>query len=207
MIEPKPPSITRLVVNTITELIQPESRSRPRTIQSEASRTRLEKMFNDHHDFIWRLVRRLGLSRGSADDAAQHVFLVAAERVDDIKEGSERAFLFGTALRVARSVSRSEMRWVLEDDMDFRRANVARPEDLADQRRAVDLMGRILAKMDMDLRTVFVLSELEGMTMPQVAALLEIPVGTAASRLRRAREAFRTAVAAMEAALNPGVKQ
>jgi len=164
-------------------------------------------MFNDHHDFIWRLVRRLGLSRGSADDAAQHVFLVAAERVDDIKEGSERAFLFGTALRVARSVSRSEMRWVLEDDMDFRRANVARPEDLADQRRAVDLMGRILAKMDMDLRTVFVLSELEGMTMPQVAALLEIPVGTAASRLRRAREAFRTAVAAMEAALNPGVKQ
>jgi RNA polymerase sigma-70 factor (ECF subfamily) len=163
-------------------------------------------MFNDHYDFIWRLVRRLGLSRGSADDAAQHVFLVAAERVDDIKQGSERAFLFGTALRVARSVSRSEMRWVLEDDMDFRRANVARPEDLADQRRAVDMMGRILAKMDMDLKTVFVLSELEGMTMPQVAALLEIPVGTAASRLRRAREAFRNAVAAMEAALNPGVK-
>src|SRR5262249_36554450 len=120
VIEPKPPSITRMVVNTISELIQPESRSRPRVIQSEASRVRLEKMFNDHHDFIWRLVRRLGLSRGSADDAAQHVFLVAAERVDDIKEGSERAFLFGTALRVARSVSRSEMRWVLEDDMDFR---------------------------------------------------------------------------------------
>lgn len=206
MIEGKPGSITRTVANTISELAQPESDSRPRTARSEASRARLEKMFNDHYDFIWRLVRRLGLSRGSADDAAQHVFLVASERIDDIREGSERAFLFGTALRVARSVSRSELRWVLEDDMDFRRANVARPEDLADQRRAVDLMGRILAKMDMDLRTVFVLSELEGMTMPQVAGLLEIPVGTAASRLRRAREAFRGAVAALEAQLTPGAK-
>jgi len=206
VIERKPRSITRLVADTISELIQPESHSRPRAIRSEASRARLEKMFNDHYDFIWRLVRRLGLSRGSADDAAQHCFLVASERIEDIKLGSERAFLFGTALRVARSVSRSEVRWVLEDDMDFRRANVARPEDLADQRRAVDLMGRILAKMDLDLRTVFVLSELEGMTMPQVAGLLEIPVGTAASRLRRAREAFRNAVAAMEAALTPGGK-
>src|SRR5690242_16242078 len=92
------------------------------TAPSDASRARLERMFNEHHDFIWRLVRRLGLSAGSADDAAQHVFLVAAERLTDIKPGSERAFLFGTALRVARSQSRSDRRWVLEEDMDFRRS-------------------------------------------------------------------------------------
>jgi RNA polymerase sigma-70 factor (ECF subfamily) len=162
-------------------------------------------MFNDHHDFIWRLIRRLGLSRGAADDAAQQVFLVAAERILDIQEGRERAFLFGTALRVARRVSRNEQRWVLEDDMDFRNSQVARPEDLADQRRAVDLMGRILANMDHDLKTVFILAELEGQTMPQVSSLLEIPLGTATSRLRRARAAFRAAVAAFEAAI-PGVK-
>ena len=167
-------------------------------IRSEASKARLERMFNDHHDFIWRLVRRLGLSPGSADDAAQHVFLVAAERLADIKLGSERSFLFGTALRVARSQSRSDRRWVLEEDMDFRRSEAGRPEDLADQHRALDLMGRILDGMTLDLRTVFILSELEGMTMPEVAALVEIPVGTAASRLRRAREAFRAAVAAVE---------
>jgi RNA polymerase sigma-70 factor (ECF subfamily) len=176
------------------------------TAPSEASRARLERMFNEHHDFIWRLVRRLGLSAGSADDAAQHVFLVAAERLADIKVGSERAFLFGTALRVARSQSRSDRRWVLEEDMDFRRSHVQRPEDLADQRRAIALMDRILTGMALDLRTVFILSELEGMTMPEVASLVEIPVGTAASRLRRAREAFRTAVAATESNLQPGMK-
>ena len=176
-------------------------------IRVEASKARLERMFNDHHDFIWRLVRRLGLSPGSADDAAQHVFLVAAERLADIKLGSERSFLFGTALRVARSQSRSDRRWVLEEDMDFRRSEAGRPEDLADQQRALDLMGRILAGMTLDLRTVFILSELEGMTMPEVAALLEIPVGTAASRLRRAREAFRAAVAVVESNQKSGLEQ
>jgi RNA polymerase sigma-70 factor (ECF subfamily) len=188
-------SILRLVVSNPVE-----------AIRAEASKARLERMFNEHHDFIWRLVRRLGLSPGSADDAAQHVFLVAAERLSDIKLGSERSFLFGTALRVARSQSRTDRRWVLEEDMDFRRSQAGRPEDLADQHRAIDLMGRILDGMSLDLRTVFILSELEGMTMPEVAALVAIPVGTAASRLRRAREAFRAAVAAVESKLQPGSK-
>ena len=67
-------------------------------------------------------------------------------------------------------------------------------------------MGRILDGMTLDLRTVFVLTELEGMTMPEVAALVEIPVGTAASRLRRAREAFRATVAELESKLKSGLK-
>jgi RNA polymerase sigma-70 factor (ECF subfamily) len=146
------------------------------------------------------------VSPGGADDAAQHVFLVAAERLADIKLGSERSFLFGTALRVARSQSRTERRWVLEEDMDFRRSQASRTEDLVDQQRAIDLMGRILNGMELDLRTVFILSELEGMTMPEVAALVGIPVGTAASRLRRAREAFKAAVAVVESKLQTGAK-
>lgn len=178
----------------------------PEPMRAEASKARLERMFSDHHDFIWRLLRRLGLNTGSADDAAQHVFLVAAERIDDILVGSERSFLFGTALRVARSQNRADRRWVLEEDMDIRRSEAGRPEELVDHQRAIELMSRILDGMTLDLRTVFILSELEGMTMPEVAALVEIPVGTAASRLRRAREAFRAAVAELEAKLKPGLE-
>jgi RNA polymerase sigma-70 factor (ECF subfamily) len=175
-------------------------------VGAETSQARLERMFNEHHDFIWRLLRRLGLSQGAADDAAQHVFLVAAERLTDIKLGSERSFLFGTALRVARSHGRTDRRWVLEEDMDFRGSDAGRGEELLDQRRAIDLMAHILEGMTLDLRTVFVLSEVEGMTMPEVAALVDIPVGTATSRLRRAREAFRAAAANLEAQLKPGFK-
>jgi RNA polymerase sigma-70 factor (ECF subfamily) len=191
-------------VNTISDLELPTTEV-DRARQA-AARLRLEQMFNDHHDFIWRLIRRLGLSRGAADDAAQQVFLVAAERIGDIQEGRERAFLFGTALRVSRRNSRNEKRWVLEEDMDFRNGSGLRPEELTEQRRAVDLMGRILANMDHDLKTIFILAELEDMTMPQASALLEIPLGTATSRLRRAREAFRAAAAAFEAGQPLGAK-
>lgn len=192
-------------MNTIADLELPSTEA-VALAERQAARLRLERMFNDHHAFIWRLLRRLGLNRGGADDAAQQVFLVAAERIVDIQDGRERAFLFGTALRVARSTSRNQQRWVLEDDMDARNGGLPRPEDLADQRRAVDLMSRILATLQHDLATVFILAELEGQTMPEVSSLLEIPLGTATSRLRRAREAFRAAVAAFEAASSGGVK-
>jgi RNA polymerase sigma-70 factor (ECF subfamily) len=87
---------------------------------------------------------------------------------------------------------------VLDDEMDSRRSDAPKPEALAEQRMAVDLMDRVLSTMDMDLRTTFVLFELEGLSTPEIAALAEIPLGTAASRLRRAREQFRETVARFE---------
>jgi len=184
-----------LAQSTVPELLVAKPDLVP---MAESSRVRLERMFNDHHDFIWRLLRRLGMNRDKVDDAAQHVFLVATERVDSIKLGSERAFLFGIALRVSRMFLRTERRWVLDGEMDLRQSQGQRPEALAEQRRAVDLIDRVLSDMDFDLRTVFVLFEVEGMSTPEIAELVGIPLGTAASRLRRAREVFRGSVAAIE---------
>jgi RNA polymerase sigma-70 factor (ECF subfamily) len=48
------------------------------------------------------------------------------------------------------------------------------------------------------LAEVFVLYEIEGLSSPEIAALLEIPLGSVASRLRRAREQFRIVVARIE---------
>src|SRR5262249_5447895 len=68
---------------------------------------RLTAMFNDHFDFIWRSLRRLGVPPASVDDAAQEVFVVASRRMASIERGKERAFLFGTAVRVASDARRS----------------------------------------------------------------------------------------------------
>lgn len=157
-----------------------------------AARERLERMFQDHHGFIWRLLRRLGLGPDAAADLVQQVYLIAAERLDDIRPESEKAFLFGTAVRLSRSLSRRERRCQLEEDMDVRQAAATRIEEIADQRRAVTMMDHILAKLEPDLVTVFVLFELEELSTAKIAELLQIPNGTVASRLRRAREAFRT---------------
>jgi RNA polymerase sigma-70 factor, ECF subfamily len=171
---------------------------KPSSLDEAARRSRLEKMFRAHHELVWRTLRRLGLGPEQAADAAQQAFLIAAERLGDIRAGSERAFLFGTAIRLARTAYRSGRRLQLEDDMDQRADAGSRVEDLVDRRRAVELADRVLAQMDPSLLTVFVLFEIEGLSTPEIAELIAVPLGTAASRLRRAREAFRTTAARLE---------
>src|SRR5688500_14020721 len=67
-------------------------------------RARLEHMFRAHHELVWRTFRRVGLPAEAAADATQQVFLIAAERMADIRLGSERAFLIGTALRLSQTL-------------------------------------------------------------------------------------------------------
>jgi RNA polymerase sigma-70 factor (ECF subfamily) len=158
-------------------------------------RLRLDQMFKAHHELVWRTLRRRGLLPDTAADTVQQAFLIAAERLADIHHGSERAFLVGTALRLARSVTRRGLRLQLEEDMDL---HAGRTPDIADARSATDLLDLVLSKIDPSLVEVFVLFELEGFSSPEIAGVLELPVGTVASRLRRAREAFRGAAARLE---------
>jgi RNA polymerase sigma-70 factor (ECF subfamily) len=164
-----------------------------------ADRMRLEQMFVAHHALVWRTLRRRGLDADAAADATQQTFLVAAERLRDINLDSERAFLVGTALRVAFSVGRKTGRWQLEDDMDLR---AAQGRNLLDKQAAIELCDLVLSKVDADLVEIFVLFELEGLSSPEIAASLEIPLGTVASRLRRAREQFRAVVGRLELAMH-----
>jgi RNA polymerase sigma-70 factor (ECF subfamily) len=179
------------LVQTRGERIAPEAApTRP-----EGERARLERMFVAHNAMVWRTMRRRGLSPDAAADVTQQTFVVAAERLADIAPDSERAFLLGTALRVSQSLGRKTMRWQLEEDMDQR---VAEAGNLGDERAAVQLCDMALAKVDPDLAEVFVMFELEGLSSPEIAAALEIPLGTVASRLRRAREQFRVVVSRLE---------
>ncbi|MBX3230193.1 MAG: RNA polymerase sigma factor [Labilithrix sp.] len=154
---------------------------------------RVRAMLAQHFDFIWRSLRRLGLSADRADDAAQQVFLVAAGRIDDVPPASERSFLFGTALRVASDIRRSAAyrREIPHADAGDDLPGGPRPDEIIEQKDARAVLDRILDAMELDLRTVFVLYEIEEMTTSEIATLLEIPSGTVASRLRRAREEFK----------------
>jgi RNA polymerase sigma-70 factor (ECF subfamily) len=155
------------------------------------STVRIRSAFEAHYDQIWRLLRRCGVPPSSADDATQQVFLIFAERLADVRYGSDRAFLFGTALRLASTLRRKSKREVLTEYADLEASSLAGTDELADQRRARQALDAILVQMDEDLRTVFVLYELQQFTSVEIAELLGIPTGTAASRLRRAREQFR----------------
>jgi len=159
-------------------------------------------MVANHHRLVWRSLRRFGVSESDADDASQQVFLVAHRRLADIAPRSERSFLLQTALRVASDFRRSRERRREEDGQDLPALadTAASAEELLDRRRARAILDRVLAAMPMDLRTVFVLFEIEELTMAEIATVIEIPAGTVASRLRRARELFRQAVSHMSVA-------
>jgi RNA polymerase sigma-70 factor (ECF subfamily) len=148
-------------------------------------------MFVAHHAMVWRTLRRRGLTPEAAADATQETFIVAAGRLADIVPDSERAFLIGTALRMARTLGRKTARWQLDEDMDRRLSDLrSRGEQLAD----LQICDLALSRVKEDLAEVFLLHEIEGLSSPEIAALLQIPLGSVASRLRRAREQFREAI-------------
>ena len=154
---------------------------------------RLRSIVAEHYTSLWRFLRRLGVPEADAEDAAQKCLWVIAERIDDIAPGKDKPFLFGVALRVAKSMRREgRLRPDRGDDDPIADLPAIGPdaEQQLDDRRARALLDRLLGSMPLALRTVFVLYEIEEMTMTEIARTLEVPMGTVASRLRRAREAF-----------------
>ena len=158
----------------------------------------LRQLVQEHYDFIWRLLSRLGVVGAEVDDAAQQVFMVLVTRQDlSIKPGSERAFLYGVALRVAKEFRRKAQSSQNHVAPDPERLVDAAPdlEAVAARNQARRQLDRILERMPDSLKEAFILFEIEDLTVPQIAALLAIPTGTVASRLRRARAVFQTEVA------------
>jgi RNA polymerase sigma-70 factor (ECF subfamily) len=164
------------------------------TIRAARVRTAVEQ----HYDFLWRSLRRLGVAPPHVDDAAQHVLIVFAQRLADIEPQAERGFLFGTAVRVAADYRKGRRRsFEVCDPEALDRLASPDPsvECRIDQRRARDLLDSLLAELPDDLRSVFILFEFEELTMAAIADLLGLRPGTVASRLRRAREAIEAAAA------------
>lgn len=158
---------------------------------------RLRALVDAHIDATARVLRRLGVRSGDVDDAVQQVFLTLARRLDDVEPNAERAFLYRTALNVAAHARRTiaRRREVDEPSGEGPVSTAASAEELVDRRRAAELLERVLDAMEDDVREVFVLFEVEELSMAEIAELLAIPPGTVASRLRRARVDFRERVA------------
>jgi RNA polymerase sigma-70 factor (ECF subfamily) len=174
-------------------IASPTESPAPRT---PAEQARLARMIGQDYQPIWRLLRRLGLSPEQAEDGAQQVFLIVAERLRDIREGSERAFAYGSALRVAQGMRRRGARESLLGDELVAASSLPAPDELSDQRRALARVDQALSALPLELQSVFVLFELSGFTSPEIAEITGVPLGTVASRLRRAREGFRAQLAA-----------
>jgi RNA polymerase sigma-70 factor (ECF subfamily) len=191
-------------------LFQPrgEPLATPAPPLDSAAKARLAALLRAHFGSVRRFVRRFGVSDASSDDAAQEVFIVASRRLHEIEVGGERAYLYGIALRVAANARRA-MRTYRDqpssETLERIVSEVLEPDAALEAKQLRVLLDEVLDTFTEDLRAAFVLFELEGFSVPEIADLCGIPLGTAASRLRRSRAAFQAEAARLRAELErPG---
>jgi RNA polymerase sigma-70 factor (ECF subfamily) len=154
-----------------------------------------DAVYQQHCDFVWRSLRRLGLAEDELPDATQEVFLSVFRYWDRFEQrASLRTWLFAIARGVARDHRRASRRRTAQS-LDARWVDVrSRPLDEVETREAARLVSALLEKLSEPKRLVFVLAELEQLPLPEVAEMLGINLNTAYSRLRAARQQFEAAL-------------
>lgn len=152
---------------------------------------RLCAVYREHVDFVWRVTRRLGVPDAAVDDVVHDVFLIVQRRLDDYDARfSMRSWLVGITRRVCKDYFRSRDRARARLRLVPGRPTEPTPEDAAARTEAADFVRSFLDRLDVDQRMVFMLADVEGMTVPEIARALRAKVPTVYSRLRLARQKF-----------------
>lgn len=158
-----------------------------------ASRERLfRSLYETHAAFVWRNLRRLGVSDADVEDKLQEVFVVAHRRWDEFVDRGHgpRAWLFQIVLRVASDSRRHRRRHPVDPDggvaQDRESIEPTQAVEI-DRRERLDLLDRALSMIEMNRRAVLVLFEIEQLSAPEISRALDLPLNTVYSRLRVAR--------------------
>ncbi|MGZ3420350.1 MAG: RNA polymerase sigma factor [Polyangiales bacterium] len=158
-------------------------------------------IFETECSFAWRVLRRLGLPEREVEDAVQDVFLVVHRHLGDYDPSRPlRPWLFGICYRVAIAHRRKARTRKEQIEDTIEPVDGARPADeQIAAMQAQQLVRKALDTLELDRRAIFVMVEYEGYSMPEIAETLGIPLNTAYSRLRLAREQFVVAVRRLQA--------
>lgn len=162
----------------------------------------LGELFDRHEPDVRRYVGRLGVAAGDVDDLVQGTFLEvmrAAERFDP--RHPARSWLLGIATvmvrRHRRSLGRALARLLGLADAP-RAPGPARPDQLYELDESTRRLHAAFSRLSAKKREVFVLCTFEGLSGPEVARALDIPVNTAWTRLHHARQELFAALAEAE---------
>ncbi len=158
----------------------------------------VETIYENHFDFVWAMTRRFGVSPDAMDDVVQEVFMVVHRKVATLESPtSVRSWLYSIVRKCASNHHRRG-RSSTHSDTDVNElpdvANGQTPADLAERGENVRHLWQLLDTLDVPKREVFIMAELGELSCPEIAEALDIPLNTAYSRLRHAREAFELAL-------------
>lgn len=149
----------------------------------------VERLYAEHHAFVWRVAGRFGVAPDEREDVVQDVFVVVYHGLKRYENrGAMTSWLFG----ITRGVSRNRVRTQQRRRRSLRAlpapeaANARTTEDV----EAAQILERFLDGLSSNSRMVFELSEIEGLTGPEIAVATGWKLNTVYSRLRAARGAF-----------------
>lgn len=150
-------------------------------------------VFEEHHQYVRHTLRRLGTRAANLEDLTQDVFVVFYRRRCDYDPSRPlRRWLGGIALRVATAYRRrGQSAEVLGWEADNVPDGAPLPDDKLASNQDFALVLEALDAVALDRRIVLMMHEVDDVAMPEIARSLEIPVGTAWSRLRLARDDFK----------------
>jgi RNA polymerase sigma-70 factor (ECF subfamily) len=146
------------------------------------------RLFDEHYDYLWSSLRRLGVHERDLEDVTHDVLLEVHRKLDRYdRQRPFRPWLFAFAVRFASDYRKlARHRTELRGDVDDG-ARAPTAEELLAAKDAARLLDLALDALPMDLRAVLVLHEIDETPMKEIADALGIPLNTAYSRLRLAR--------------------
>src|SRR5271157_1771562 len=159
------------------------------------------QIYKLYFNFVWSCTRRLGVSEAETDDVVQEIFIVIHARLNTLERPeSLRSWIYGIVRRTVSTYHRAKRAKLastltLNTEHDVQYPQLPSPQQLAEQSDQVRLLWSLLEKLDAPKREVFVLAELDEMTVPEIAVATEVPLNTVYSRLRAARQELEEALA------------
>jgi RNA polymerase sigma-70 factor (ECF subfamily) len=156
----------------------------------------LGAIFDEHFQYVWATLRRLGVREADREDLVHEVFLKVHSRIADYDTSRPiRPWLFGFAYRVAADHHRLARHRVEVLGVHADAPAAAAPADegvAASEERT--LLLEALQTLELDRRAVLVMHDVDEVPIPEIAHLLDVPLNTAYSRLRLARQQLAAAV-------------
>jgi RNA polymerase sigma-70 factor (ECF subfamily) len=169
---------------------------------SEApARPPFRELFEQHFSFVWNTLKRLGVQPRDLEDLAQQVFLQVHAQLEAYDPARPlRPWLFGFAYHAAsnyRALARHRV------ELSVVAPEVSDPQPGADEllitRQELELAEQALERVPFERRAVLLMYEVQGHSMPEIARTLDLPLNTAYSRLRLARQDYEQAVRRLRA--------
>jgi len=154
-------------------------------------------------DYVWNVVCRMGVPQSDAEDVVQEVFVTVYRRLGEFEGRAQlKTWVFSIAVHLVQHYFRTHARkpgdrasakgTEIQSLVDQRENG---PANQVERRERYDALDRVLGQLDEGKRLVFVLAELEQLTLVEIGEVIGANPNTVATRLRAARQAFEKALA------------